>query len=158
MVDRAAGVICDAKSGVSGAGRKPSLTTSFCEVTENFAAYSVLNHRHVPEVLMISGLEEREFSFTAQLLPIARGILETIYVRLLNGAGAERLLEIYEQRYTAEPFIRLYQAGLSRTCTPSHTPISATSELRSMPPAAAPWWSAPSITWSKERRGRPCKI
>ena len=79
VVDRAAGVICDAKSGASGAGRKPSLTTSFCEVTENFAAYSVLYHRHVPEVLMISGLEEREFSFTAQLLPVDRGILETIY-------------------------------------------------------------------------------
>jgi len=111
VVDRPAGVICDAKSGASGAGRKPSLANSFCEVTENFAAYAALYHRHVPEVLMTSGLEEREFSFTAQLLPIARGILETIYVRLLNGAGAERLLEIYEERYAAEPFIRLYHSG-----------------------------------------------
>ena len=111
VVDRAAGVICDAKSGASGAGRKASLSTSFCEVTENFAAYSVFYHRHVPEVLMTSGLEEREFSFTAQLLPVARGILETIYLRLLNGASAERLLEIYEKRYAAEPFIRLYHAG-----------------------------------------------
>ncbi len=111
VIDRAAGVICDAKSGVSGAGRKPTLATSFCEVTENFTAYSVLNHRHVPEVLMTSGLEEREFSFTAQLLPIARGILETIYIRLLGGIGADRLLEIYEKRYAGEPFIRLYRAG-----------------------------------------------
>ena len=70
VVDRAAGIVCDAKSGVSGAGRKPSLKTSFCEVTENFSAYSILRHRHVPEVLQISGLEEREFSFTAQLLPV----------------------------------------------------------------------------------------
>src|SRR5581483_10718916 len=62
VVDRAAGIVCDAKSGVSGAGRKPSLKTSFCEVTENFSAYSILNHRHVPEVLMVSGLEERDFS------------------------------------------------------------------------------------------------
>ena len=68
-MDRAAGIVCDAKSGVSGAGRKPSLKSSFCEVTENFSAYSILNHRHVPEVLLVSGLEEREFSFTAQLLP-----------------------------------------------------------------------------------------
>ena len=68
-------------SGVSGAGRKPSLKTHFCEVTENFSAYSILTHRHVPEVLMISGLEEREFSFTAHLLPLHRGILETIYFR-----------------------------------------------------------------------------
>ena len=81
VVDRACGIVCDAKSGVSGAGRKPSLKTSFCEVTENFSAYSILNHRHVPEVLQVSGLEEREFSFTAQLLPLDRGILETIYFR-----------------------------------------------------------------------------
>ena len=52
--DRAAGVVCDAKSGVSGAGRKASLKTSFCEVTANFSAYSILHHRHVPEVLQIS--------------------------------------------------------------------------------------------------------
>ena len=51
VIDRAAGIVCDAKSGVSGAGRKPSLKTSFCEVTENFSAYSILHHRHVPEVL-----------------------------------------------------------------------------------------------------------
>jgi len=110
-VDRGAGIICDAKSGVSGAGRKASLHTSFCEVTENFSAYSILNHRHVPEVLMVSGLEEREFSFTAQLLPVDRGILETIYFRPTGGAAAEDLLSIYEKRYAGEPFIRLYQAG-----------------------------------------------
>ena len=81
VIDRAAGVVCDAKSGVSGAGRKPSLKTSYCEVTENFSAYSILRHRHVPEVLQISSLEESEFSFTAQLLPLDRGILETIYFR-----------------------------------------------------------------------------
>src|SRR5512141_797298 len=78
VVVREAGIVCDAKSGVSGAGRKPSLKTSFCEVTENFSAYSILNHRHVPEGLMVSGLEESELRFTAQLLPVHRGILETI--------------------------------------------------------------------------------
>ena len=111
VVDRAAGIVCDAKSGVSGAGRKPSLKTSFCEVAENFGAYAVLHHRHVPEVLMTAGLEEREFSFTAQLLPVARGILETIYFRMANPHSAEQLLEIYEKRYAGEPFIRLYEAG-----------------------------------------------
>jgi N-acetyl-gamma-glutamyl-phosphate reductase len=111
IVDRAAGIVCDAKSGVSGAGRKPSLTTGFCEVTENFSAYSILNHRHVPEVLQVSGLEEREFSFTAQLLPVDRGILETIYFRTTGGAGAEDLLRIYEARYADEPFLRLYNPG-----------------------------------------------
>jgi N-acetyl-gamma-glutamyl-phosphate reductase len=111
VVDRAAGIICDAKSGVSGAGRKPRLSSSFCEVTENFSAYSVLKHRHVPEVLQISGLEEREFSFTAQLLPLDRGILETIYFRATGGACAEDLVRIYETRYAGEPFLRIYQPG-----------------------------------------------
>jgi N-acetyl-gamma-glutamyl-phosphate reductase len=111
VVDRAAGIICDAKSGVSGSGRKPSLKTSFCEVTENFSAYSILRHRHVPEVLRISGLEEREFSFTAQLLPLDRGILETIYFRAKGVASAEDLLHVYEKRYAGEPFVRLYNPG-----------------------------------------------
>jgi N-acetyl-gamma-glutamyl-phosphate reductase len=111
VVDRAAGIVCDAKSGISGAGRKPSLKTSFCEVTENFSAYSILKHRHVPEVLQISGLEESEFSFTAQLLPLDRGILETIYFRAQGVTSAEELLAVYEKRYASEPFIRLYEPG-----------------------------------------------
>ena len=110
-IDRGAGIVCDAKSGVSGAGRKPTLKTSFCEVTENFSAYSILRHRHVPEVLQVSGLEEGEFSFTAQLLPLDRGILETIYFRARGVGSAEDLLAIYEKRYAGEPFVRLYEAG-----------------------------------------------
>ena len=111
VIDRAAGIVCDAKSGVSGAGRKPSLTTSFCTVTENFSTYSILKHRHVPEVLQVSGLTEPEFSFTAQLLPVDRGILETIYFRTAGAVSAEDLLRIYEARYANEPFIRLYNPG-----------------------------------------------
>ena len=111
VVDRAAGIVCDAKSGTSGAGRKPSLKTSFSEVTENFSAYSILKHRHVPEVLLTSGLEVREFSFTAQLLPIDRGILETIYFRVMGIDSTEDLLAVYEKRYADEPFVRLYNAG-----------------------------------------------
>jgi len=111
VVVREAGMVCDAKSGVSGAGRKPSLKTSFCEVTENFSVYSVLNHRHVPEVLRTSGLEESEFSFTAQLLPIDRGILETIYFRAKSVSSAADLLAVYQKAYADEPFVRLYAAG-----------------------------------------------
>jgi N-acetyl-gamma-glutamyl-phosphate reductase len=108
---REAGIVCDAKSGVSGAGRKPSLHTSFCEVTDNFSAYSVLEHRHVPEILRISGLEEGELSFTAQLLPIDRGILESVYFRAHGIGSAEELLAIYKARYAGEPFVRLYAPG-----------------------------------------------
>jgi N-acetyl-gamma-glutamyl-phosphate reductase len=107
-IDRTAAIVCDAKSGVSGAGRKPSLKTSFVEVTENFSAYSVLEHRHVPEILRTSGLEENELSFTAQLLPLERGILETIYFRT---NGDVDLTGIYVDRYRDEPFVRIYPPG-----------------------------------------------
>jgi N-acetyl-gamma-glutamyl-phosphate reductase len=111
VVDRGRGVICDAKSGVSGAGRKASLKTSFCEVASNFSAYGIVEHRHVPEVLENSAIGEREFTFTAHLLPIERGILETIYIRTQRIEKAVDLLAIYEEFYEDEPFVRLYAPG-----------------------------------------------
>jgi N-acetyl-gamma-glutamyl-phosphate reductase len=111
VIARECGIVCDAKSGVSGAGRKPSLKTSFCEVTENFSTYAILEHRHVPEILRVSGIEEGEFSFTAQLIPIDRGILETIYFRARNVKSAVDILDIYQQRYAGEPLVRLYEPG-----------------------------------------------
>jgi len=110
LADLASGIVCDAKSGVSGAGRKPTLKSAFCEVTENFSAYSALNHRHVPEVLMNTGLSEAQLSFTAQLIPIFRGILETIYFRASKATVAQ-IAEAYEKRYADEPFVRLYDHG-----------------------------------------------
>ena len=65
----------------------------------------------MPEVLLTSGLEEREFSFTAQLLPLDRGILETIYFRAIGVSSADDILAVYEKRYAGEPFIRLYNPG-----------------------------------------------
>jgi N-acetyl-gamma-glutamyl-phosphate reductase len=109
VVDRSVGIVCDAKSGVSGAGRKATLRTSFCEITDNFSAYSVFDHRHVPEVLMTSGIDEAELSFTAQMIPIDRGILETIYFRGVNLSSATDLLAVYTERYKNERFIRLYE-------------------------------------------------
>jgi len=111
VVEREAGIVCDAKSGVSGAGRKPNLKNSFCEVTENFGTYAILEHRHVPEILMTSGLEEGELSFTAQLLPIDRGILETIYFRAREIKSGAELVDIYTKRYAGEPLVRMYEAG-----------------------------------------------
>lgn len=111
VVERSAGIVCDAKSGASGAGRKASLKTSFCEVTENFSLYTVFDHRHVPEILMTSGIEESELSFTTHLLPIDRGILETIYFRAKDLSTSDDLLAVYSERYKNEPFIRLYQPG-----------------------------------------------
>src|SRR5258708_305988 len=110
-IDRTRGVICDAKSAVSGAGRKASLKTSFCEVAGNVSEYGLVEHRDVAEVLENSGLGEREFTFAAHLLPIERGILETIYVRTQRIERAVDLLAIYEECYANEPFVRLYAPG-----------------------------------------------
>lgn len=110
-VERAAGIICDAKSGVSGAGKTPSPQTHFVQVSENFSAYAILNHRHVPEVLHSLHLEEGEFSFTAHLLPIPRGILATHYLRLRRTASWEEVMAWYRSAYQAAPFIRLYPQG-----------------------------------------------
>ncbi len=110
-LDRAAGVVCDAKSGVSGAGKRPSDKTHFCEVTENFSAYGVMFHRHTAEVLQNSCLEERELSFTAQLLPLHRGILETIYARTREPLDHAAVEAIYRDAYPDEPFVRLYPEG-----------------------------------------------
>jgi N-acetyl-gamma-glutamyl-phosphate reductase len=112
VIDLERGIVCDAKSGVSGAGRKPSLKTSFCEIAGNFTAYSILNHRHVPEVLMHSGLDEADFSFSAHLLPVDRGILETIYFRAKGIESVEELAAVYHEAYDHEPFVRLYSPGV----------------------------------------------
>ena len=111
VIDRAAGVICDAKSGVSGAGKSPSSKTHFVQVSENFSAYAILEHRHVAEVLNNTGLEESEFSFTAHLLPTQRGIMATNYMRLKQPGTVEQIAEIYRQAYAAAGFVRLYPAG-----------------------------------------------
>jgi N-acetyl-gamma-glutamyl-phosphate reductase len=71
----------------------------------------VMEHRHVPEVLQNSELGERELTFTAHLLPITRGILETIYVRTQRIEKAVDLLSVYEDAYEQEPFVRLYAPG-----------------------------------------------
>jgi len=111
VIERGAGVVCDAKSGVSGAGKRPSAKTHFSEVAENLSAYAVLEHRHVPEILLHTGIEESELSFTAQLLPVHRGILETIYFRANRALEAGEVIGIYRRRYASEPFLRIYPDG-----------------------------------------------
>jgi N-acetyl-gamma-glutamyl-phosphate reductase len=125
-VDRAAGIVCDAKSGVTGAGKTPSPKTHFVQVSENFSAYAVLKHRHVPEVLNSLGLAEQEFDFTAQLLPIQRGILETHYLRLRRATRLEELLELYGKLYQDSPFIRLPQRDHPEGSTPQVSAVQRT--------------------------------
>ena len=113
-IDLGAGIIADSKSGASGAGRAPSDKLHFAEVNENLRAYGLFNHRHVPEMLQALRLEENQFIFTPHLLPITRGILSTIYVRLA-AAGApkrlEQIVELFEGFYARSPMVRIYPPG-----------------------------------------------
>jgi N-acetyl-gamma-glutamyl-phosphate reductase len=122
VIDRAAGVICDAKSGVSGAGKSPSSKTHFVQVSENFSAYAILEHRHVAEVLNNTGLAESEFSFTAHLLPTQRGIMATNYMRLKKPSTLEEIQAIYRAAYAGAGFVRLYPAsGTPQLSVVNHT-------------------------------------
>ena len=100
-------------------------------MTENFSAYAVLNHRHVPEVLNHSGMEESQFSFTAQLLPIERGIMATNYLRLKRPVSFDEVTELYRGAYRESSFVRIYPPARSRSCGSSTAPTFATCISRS---------------------------
>ncbi|MCX7792838.1 MAG: N-acetyl-gamma-glutamyl-phosphate reductase [Thermodesulfovibrionales bacterium] len=103
-------IIIDAKSGVSGAGRKAELNYSFSEVNESFRAYGITNHRHTPEIEQIineiSGRSVR-INFTPHLLPLDRGILTTAYVKLKKDISEDDILHLYREAYKMELFIRI---------------------------------------------------
>ncbi|MDP6475616.1 MAG: N-acetyl-gamma-glutamyl-phosphate reductase [Alphaproteobacteria bacterium] len=111
-------IIIDAKSGVSGAGREPKQGMLFAEVGEGVHAYGVARHRHAPEIEQ--GLSEAagapiNVSFTPHLLPMNRGILATIYVRLAAGAKLSDVRQTLERRYADEPFVHVVAEGVSPT-------------------------------------------
>lgn len=107
----AAGIVCDAKSGASGGGRSPSEDLHFAEVNENCRAYALFNHRHVPEVTQTLKLDEAQFTFTPHLLPITRGILSTVYVRLVACRTADEVFSLYHSFYAHAPLVRVYGEG-----------------------------------------------
>lgn len=108
------GIAIDAKSGVSGAGRKVEQSYLFSEVNEGVYAYSVVRHRHTPEIEQelgkISGKDMR-VSFIPHIIPMDRGILCTIYANLVKGKSTKELLTIYGKYYRDEPFIRMCENG-----------------------------------------------
>ena len=113
-IDVAAGIISDSKSGASGAGRAASEKLQFVEVNENCRAYGPFSHRHVPEMLQTLNLEEKDFTFTPHLLPITRGLLSTIYVRLAASAlarGVEEVATLFRDFYADAPLVRVYGDG-----------------------------------------------
>ena len=113
-----ADIIVDAKSGVSGAGKTPSDRTHFSEVHGSLSAYGVFNHRHGAEIEQGLG---REVTFTPHLLPIDRGILSTIYVRVAPGTTEAALGAAYERAYADANFVRLAGSSLPEIKHVVHT-------------------------------------
>ena len=117
------GIVVDAASGVSGAGRAPKPTTTFCAVDEDLTAYGLLSHRHTPEMeqnlarVAGDGAGEVSVLFTPHLAPMNRGILATCYGRSTDGATTEDLLAVLRDRYADEPFIVVTDASPSTKAT-----------------------------------------
>jgi N-acetyl-gamma-glutamyl-phosphate reductase len=111
LVDLAHGIICDSKSGVSGAGKQPTQKTHFVEVAANLSAYSVFNHRHTGEILEQLGLLPEQLVFTPHLLPIPRGILSTIYLRLNVPTAPEEIEDCLRRFYETSPWVRIFPHG-----------------------------------------------
>lgn len=104
------GIIVDSKSGVSGAGRSPKLTTHFPECNESVSAYNVGRHRHTPEIEQIlsdvAG-DKVQIIFTPHLMPMDRGIFSTIYACGLRPLDEQQLLAAYREFYAGKPFVRV---------------------------------------------------
>jgi len=103
-------IVADSKSGVSGAGRSPSLVTHFCEANESFKAYKVATHRHNPEMEEILSFESGQdvrITFVPHLVPMTRGMLTTIYADLFKGTGYDDIKNCLNSFYTDKPFIRI---------------------------------------------------
>jgi N-acetyl-gamma-glutamyl-phosphate reductase len=106
--------IADAKSGVSGAGRKTEADLLFAEASDNFKAYAVAGHRHHPEILeSLASLEKASgrslgLTFVPHLVPMVRGLLATVYARITNEADFQAL---FEKRYGKEPFVDVLPPG-----------------------------------------------
>jgi N-acetyl-gamma-glutamyl-phosphate reductase len=113
LIDRSQPVICDSKSGVSGAGKKSDLAWSFAEVSGNFKAYSVGNHRHEPEIRSGLKLGDRApLVFVPHLLPTIRGILSTMHIGFTNPMTADDVMSIYESTYANAPLVRVLPPGV----------------------------------------------
>ena len=111
-IDPNSSVVCDSKSGASGAGKDPRGDLHFVEVDENFKAYALFTHRHTPEILEHTGLRESQVVFSTHLLPLARGILSTIYVTLAERRTAVDVETRFRQFYAGRRMVRIWPAGI----------------------------------------------
>jgi N-acetyl-gamma-glutamyl-phosphate reductase len=113
LIDTDQPVICDSKSGVTGAGKSPTAGTHFVEVSESFKSYNVFKHRHTPEIAQGLGLANSPNSliFTPHLLPINRGILSTIYAKLNDGVTRADILKAWQEAFPASSFVRIFDSA-----------------------------------------------
>ena len=112
ILDRDQPVICDSKSGVSGAGKKADVEWSFAEVAGNFKAYGVGNHRHEPEIRQGLRLGQRApLVFVPHLLPTVRGILSTMHVAFAHAVTDEEIAGLYAEAYRNAPLVQVLGAG-----------------------------------------------
>ena len=107
-------IIIDAKSGVSGAGRGLSLTAHYSEINENFKAYKLGAHQHIPEIEQVLSDESGSpttITFTTHLVPMTRGIMCTMYVNLKEEISTKKVIDLYKQFYQESHFIRVRPEG-----------------------------------------------
>lgn len=103
-------LIIDAKSGISGAGNKPSQTTHFSEANENFSIYKTNSHQHIPEIEQAISMfadVQTTITFNTHLVPMTRGILSTSYAPIMPGATEEQLISCLKNTYDKHPFVRI---------------------------------------------------
>ncbi|HOY69483.1 MAG TPA: N-acetyl-gamma-glutamyl-phosphate reductase [Methylotenera sp.] len=115
LIDFSAPIIADSKSGVSGAGRKAEVATLFAEASDNMKAYGVSGHRHHPEIhaqLTKLANNDVQFVFVPHLIPMIRGMLSTIYVKLSEKANSLDLQALFEARYKNERFVDVLPTGV----------------------------------------------
>ncbi|MBD2868425.1 N-acetyl-gamma-glutamyl-phosphate reductase [Paenibacillus sp. IB182493] len=107
-------IIIDAKSGVSGAGRGASLGTHYSELNENFRAYKLNQHQHIPEIEMVlSDMAARPVvaTFSTHLVPMTRGIMSTMYASVQGERSAQDFIDLYKSYYEGRPFVRIRPEG-----------------------------------------------
>ena len=107
LLETGSAIICDSKSGVTGAGRGVKPELMFSEVTDNFRPYSPITHRHAPEMCQEIGWDLNNFTFVPHLLPTNRGIISTIYVRFNQPVSSAQIEAEYGRRYSSRPFVRI---------------------------------------------------
>jgi len=110
-IDLSRGIVCDSKSGVSGAGKEPTAKTHFMYAADNLSAYGVFGHRHTGELLEQLQLSPEQIVFTPHLLPIPRGILSTIYVWFKETTSAELIKSCFDEFFSGSPMVRVFNNG-----------------------------------------------